>query len=58
MGEGQEMASLTWNDLRPEGLGAVPLGKEFKALETIESETTGGEVGDGEGNNGEGLENV
>ena len=55
MGEGQEMASLTWNDLRPEGLGAVPLGKEFKALETIESVTTGGQVWDGEGNDWGGV---
>ena len=39
MGEGQKTASFRWLALRLEGPGAVPLGKDCKALTTSNSET-------------------
>ena len=51
IGEGQKIASFRWLALRPEGPGAVPLGKDCKALTISSSEmrTAGGTREDGMG---------
>ena len=36
-GEGQKTASLKWLALKPEGPGAVPLGKDIRAFTTSDS---------------------